>query len=130
MYRRTAVSVRNAQLFGLWVTNECLHIRREPAERAGTKVGANREDAQLHPHAAGPAHQLVSTGLCCCGLQGDERHALLSLLLCKQPRRPSNVHSCIISSVNNAHVLQKTSSSFNRTKASAPVAEFAHFLFK
>lgn len=36
----------------------CVRVRacREPAERAGTKAGTDREDAQLHPHPAGPAH--------------------------------------------------------------------------
>lgn len=38
----------------------CLLSCREPVERAGTKACTDREDAQFHPHPAGPADQLVS----------------------------------------------------------------------
>lgn len=34
----------------------CLFLHREPAERTGTKTRSDREDAQFHPHPAGPAH--------------------------------------------------------------------------
>lgn len=30
--------------------------KKEPVKRAGTKASADREDAQFHPHTAGPAH--------------------------------------------------------------------------
>lgn len=34
----------------------CLFLHRKPAERTGTKTRSDREDAQFHPHPAGPAH--------------------------------------------------------------------------
>lgn len=47
--------------------SSCVHVFvfcREPVERAGAKASADREDAQFHPHPAGPTYQLVSDDHC------------------------------------------------------------------